>query len=234
MRRQSARTDAADEAADELLSRIDDWRGTWRAALADAGLPANLSADAADATLEIINEIDIARSKMDELTQRIAAMRRDADAFGNAVAAVAANLPVESTADALEICRQLERRVRAARNTEAELKGFKDQLKPEVERRNRANDKLRRSQAALAALSAQAGCTDAGELPEIERKSTEKQAALAAREKIEMRVREDGGGRDFATLFAQCDDVPADRVPADLLDLKADREDSEAGIEKLM
>jgi uncharacterized protein YhaN len=234
VRGQSARKDAAGEAADTLTSRIDNWRGTWRAALVDAGLPSNLSTEAAYATLEIINEIDIAKSKADELTHRIATMRRDGDTFGNAVASVAASLPGQSTASAAEICRQLEKRLRAARDKEAELKAFKEQLKPEVERRNRANDKLRRSQAALDALSAQAGCTHADELPEIERKSTEKQVALAAREKIEMRVREDGGGRDFAALFAECDDVAADQVPADLLILKADREETEARIEKLM
>jgi uncharacterized protein YhaN len=234
VRGQSARKDAADEATDKLISRIDSWRGSWRAALAQAGLPPDLSTDAGCATLEIINEIDIAKSKLDELTHRIAAMRRDADTFADAVAAVAANLPGESTGDAVEICRQLERRLRTARNTQAELKGFKDQLKPQVERRNHANDKLRRSQAALDALRAQAGCSHADELPEIERKSTEKQVALAAREKIEIRVREDGGGRDFAALFAECDDVPADQVPADLLDLKADREETEARVEKLM
>jgi uncharacterized protein YhaN len=234
VREQSARKDAADEAADKLISRIDNWGGAWRTALADAGLPPNLSTDAAYATLEIINEVDIAKSKMDELTHRIAAMGRDRDTFGNVVAAVTANVPGELTGDATEISRQLERRLQAARSMEAQLKGFKDQLKPQVERRNRASDKLRRSEAALDALSAQAGCTQADELPEIERKSTEKQAALAAREKIEMRVREDGGGRDFAALFAECDDVTADHVPADLLKLKADREETEARIEKLM
>jgi uncharacterized protein YhaN len=87
---------------------------------------------------------------------------------------------------------------------------------------------------ALDALCAQAGCANVDELPEIERQSMEKHAALSGREKIEMRVREDGGGRDFAALFAECEDVPADQIPADLLSLKADRDDTEAGIEKLM
>src|SRR5262249_19747192 len=87
---------------------------------------------------------------------------------------------------------------------------------------------------ALDRLCAQAGCANAGELPEIERKSMEKQGALAAREKIESRVREDGGGRDFSALFVECEDVLADQIPADLVGLKAHREDTEARIEKLM
>jgi uncharacterized protein YhaN len=234
VREQSARKDAADEAAEKLKSRIDNWEFAWRAALAEAGLPSSLTIEATYATLEIMNDIDIAKSKIDELTRRIEAMKRERDTFGNAVASAAANLPGTATGDAAEICQQLEQRLRAARNQETELKGFRDQLKPQAERRDRAKDKLRRSQAALDGLCAQAGCTSADDLPEIERKSTEKQGALAAREKIEMRVREDGGGRDFAALFAECDDVAADQIPADLLGLKADREETEARIEKLM
>jgi uncharacterized protein YhaN len=71
-------------------------------------------------------------------------------------------------------------------------------------------------------------------LPEIERKAIEKHNALSEREKVETRVREGGGGRDFSALFAECEDVPADQIPADLLSLKADRDDAEARIEKLM
>jgi uncharacterized protein YhaN len=234
VRGQSARKDAADEAVEGLTSRIGNWEAAWRAVLAEAGLPSNLTIEAAYATLEIMNEIDIAKSKIDELTHRIEAMRRDRDTFRDAVAAVAANLPGAAAGDAAEICRQFEKRLREARNKEMELKGFRDQLKPQVERRDRAKDKLRRSQAALDGLCAQAGGALVDELPEIERKSSEKQGALAAREKIEMRVRQDGGGRDFAALFAECDDVAADQIPADLLGLKADREETEARIDKLI
>jgi uncharacterized protein YhaN len=233
-RAQSARKDAADEAVDKLKVRIDRWEAAWRAALSDAGLPPDLTTEAACATLEIMNEIDIAKTKIDELTHRIEAMRRDRDIFRDAVAALAINLPGVPTGDAVEVCRQLDNRLRAARDKEAELRGLKEQLKPQAEGRERAKDKLRRSRAALDALCAQAGCANVDELPGIERQSMEKHDAVSAREKIEMRVREDGGGRDFAALFAECEDVPADQIPADLLALKADREDTEARIEKLM
>jgi uncharacterized protein YhaN len=234
VRGQSARKDAADEAVDKLKSRLGGWESAWRAALAEAGLRPDLTTDGACATLEIMNDIDIAKSKIEGLSHRIEAMRHDRVTFCNAVAAVTANLPGAPAGDAAEICRQLEKRLRSARDKEAELKGLEDQLKPQVERRDRAKDKLRRSRAALDVLCAQAGSTNAEELVEIERKSTEKQGALATREKIETRVREDGGGRDFAALFGECEDVPADQIPADLLNLKADREETEARIEKLM
>jgi uncharacterized protein YhaN len=231
---QSARKDAADEALDRLKGRIDRWKAAWRAALDDAGLALGLTTEAACVTLEIMNDIDIAKSKIDELTHRIDAMRRDRETFRNAVGAVAVDLLGASTADAVETCRQLEKGLRAARDKEAELRGLKEQLKPQMEGRERAKDKLSRSRAALDALCMQAGCRNADELPEIERKSMEKHDAVSAREKIEMRVREDGGGRDLPALFAECEDVPVDQIPADLLSLKADREDIEARVEKLM
>jgi len=234
VRVQSARKDAADEAVDRLKGRIDRWEVAWRAALDGARLPSGLTTEAASATLEIMNEIDIAKSKIDELTHRIEAMRRDRDTFRNAVAAIAVDLLDVSTAHAVETCGQLENRLQAARNKEAELRGLKEQLKPQAEGRERAKDKLRRSRAALDALCMQAGCTSADELPDIERKSLEKRDAVSARAKIEMRVREDGGGRDFPALFAECEEVPVDQIAADLLSLKADREDTEARIEKLM
>ncbi|HSV24910.1 MAG TPA: AAA family ATPase [Xanthobacteraceae bacterium] len=234
IRGQSARRDAADEAADKLNSLIDDWGAAWRGALAAVGLPPDLTIEAACAILEVMSEIDIAKSKIEESTRRIEAMRHDRNAFHNAVAAVASALPGAPTGDAVEICRRLEHRLRAARNEEAELKNLKDQLKPQLGARDRANDKLRRSSAALDILCARAGCARADELSEIERKSTEKQSAIAARGKIETRVREDGDGRDFVALFGECEDVLADQIPADILGLETDRDDTDSHIDKLM
>src|SRR5262249_9872476 len=159
---------------------------------------------------------------IEESTRRIEAMRHDRNAFHNAVAAVAATLPGAPSGDAVETCRRLEHRLQAARNEEAELKNLKDQLKPQMGARDRATDKLRRSSAALDTLCAGAGCARADELSEIERKSTEKQSAVAARGKIETRVREDGDGRDFVALFGECEDVLADQIPADILSLETD------------
>ncbi|HWN52820.1 MAG TPA: AAA family ATPase [Xanthobacteraceae bacterium] len=234
VRVQSARKIDADEAANKFKSRIEDWKAAWRGALAEAGLPPGLTIEAASATLEIMNELDLVKSKVDELTHRIEAMGHDRDAFRDALAAMTTTLRGAPAGTAAETCRWLEKRLGVARRAETELKGLADQLEIQTIARDRANDKFRRSRATLDVLCAQAGCTNADELAEIERKSTEKQNALSAREKIETRVREDGGGRDFAALFEECEDAPADQIPADILSLKVDRENTEAYIEKLM
>jgi uncharacterized protein YhaN len=234
VREMSEQKDRADEAAGKVEARIAQWTVEWRKALADAGLPSDHSIDAAEVILEIINDVDGLKSKIDGLNHRIESMRTSRDAFGDAVAGVASALPDASAGTAVEVCRWLEERLSAAREAERDRKSLTEQLESRSADRDRADEKLRHSEAALDALCAQAGCTDPDELVEIERRSSEKQDALREREKIETRVREDGGGRDFGELFAECDDVPGDQVAADLVSLKADREESETRIEKLM
>jgi uncharacterized protein YhaN len=223
----------ADEYLDRIESRITAWEVDWRKALAGAGLPSDQTVETAAATLEVINELDGLKSKIEGLSHRIEAMRADQDAFGDAVAGVAAALPDAPAGTAVEVCRRLEERLSAARRAAMDRRSLAEQLESRAADRDRAEEKLRRSQAALDALCAQTGGADHDELAEIERKSAEKQEALREREKIETRVREDGGGRDFAALFEECDDVPGDRNSADLIGLKADRDDVESRIDKL-
>jgi uncharacterized protein YhaN len=222
-----------DDEADRLNSRIGEWTEKWRKALAEAGLPTDQTIDTAAATLEIINELDGVKSKIDGLNDGIEAMRSARDAFGHAVAVVASALPDAPAGAAVEVCRWLEERLRRARSAERDRKSLAEQLEMRTADRERAHDKLSRSSGALDALCTQARVADADQLAEVERKSTEKREAVREREQIETRVREDGGGRDFTALFEECDDVPGDRIPADLIGLKADRDDIETRIDRL-
>jgi uncharacterized protein YhaN len=223
----------ADEAANKVEAGITAWVADWRKALTEAGLPPDQTVETAAATLEIINELDGVKSKIDGLNSRLAAMRADRDAFADAVSVLAAALSGALAGAAVEVCRSLEERLRAARDARVESRGLAEQVQGRTADRDRAGDRLRHSSAALEALCAQAGGAGPDDLAEIERQSVEKRDALRDREKIETRVREDGGGRDFAALFDECDEVPADRIPADLLCLKTDRDDLEARIDTL-
>jgi uncharacterized protein YhaN len=234
VREMSEQKARVDEAADKVESRITQWTVEWRKALVDAGLPPDHTIDAAEAILDVINDVDGLKSKIDGLSHRIESMRNNRDAFGDAVAGIASVLPNTPAGTAVEVCRWLEERLRVAHEAERNRRSLVEQLEIRATDRDRADEKLHRSRAALDALCAQAGCTDPDELAEIERKSAEKRDAMRDREKIETRVREDGGGRDFTALFEECDGVPADQIAADLVSRRADREDCEAGIEKLM
>jgi uncharacterized protein YhaN len=222
-----------DDEADRLNSRTGEWAERWRKALAEAGLPTDQTIEAAAAKLEVISELDGVKSKLDGLNDGIEAMRSACDAFGHAVAGVASALQDAPTGAAVEVCRWLEERLRTARSAERDRKSLAERLEMRAADRERAHDKLRRSSAAIDALCIQAGGVEPGELAEIERHSAEKRDALRDREKIETRVREDGGGRNLAALFEECDDVPGDRISADLVSLKAARDDIETRIDRL-
>ncbi len=224
----------ADEAADRVETHLHNWAANWQKALAEGGLPAGRTIEMAEATLEVIGEIENVKSHIDRLTHRIGATRTDLEAFAAAVAAVAAALADAPAGTAVEVCRELEQRLRTARRAETEREGLREQLQNRADDRDRASDRIRRSNAVLDALCAQAGVAAPGQLPEIERRSADKRDALRDLERIETRVREDGGGRDFTALFEECDDVPSDQIAADLVSLKADRDDAEARVEKLM
>jgi uncharacterized protein YhaN len=221
-----------DEEAERLDVRAGEWMEAWRTALAEAGLPVDLTAETAAATLDIINEVDSLKSKIDGLSRHVDAVRAGQDAFGGAVAGIAAAFPGAPPGTAVAVCRWLEERLRTARRAEVERNGLVEQLEARTVDRDRAHDRLRCGGAALAVLCAQAG-GGPDELADIERRAADKRDALRDRERIETRVREDGGGRDFIDLFAECDDVAGDGIVADLIGLKADRDGVETRIDAL-
>jgi uncharacterized protein YhaN len=224
----------ADETVEKVDARIKGWTEKWGKALAEAGLPSDLTIEGAAETLEIINDLDRLKSDIDRLNYEIETMRADRDAFGDAVAGIAATLPDAPAGTGEAVCRWLEQRLRTTRQAAHDRKNLAEQLESRTAERDRASEKLHRSSAALDALCAQAGASAPDELAEIERKSGVIRETVRDRDNIEKRVREDGDGRDFAALFDECDDVPADQIAASLVSLQADRNDAEAGFEKLM
>ncbi len=234
MRELSEQKALANEAASRVETHLNNWAANWQSALAEAGLPSGHTIEAAEATLEVISEIENVKSKIDGLNHRIGATRSGHDAFCATVAAVAAALPDAASGTAVEVCHWLEERLRTARHAGMERKGLAEQLLDRTADRDRADDKIRRSSAVIDALCAQAGGIAPDRLAEIEFEAAEKRDAQRDRETIEKRVREDGGGLDFAALFEECDDVPGDRIRADLIGLKTECDDLETRIEKLM
>ncbi len=234
LRELSEQKTLADEAASRVETHLNNWAANWRKTLAEAGLPSDNTIEAAEVTLELISEIENVKSKIDGLNHRIGATRTGHDAFSAAVAAVAAALPDSPSGTAVEVCRWLEERLHTAHDAGMERKGLAEQLLDRTADRDRADDKIRRINAVIEALCTQAGGVEPDRLAEIELQSAKKRDAQRNREAIERRVREDGGGLDFAALFEECDDVPGDQITTDLIDLKAERDDIETSIDKLV
>jgi hypothetical protein len=223
----------ADEAVGSIESRINQWTVDWRKALAEAGLPSGLTVETAAATLDIFKGLDGIKSRVESLGHDIDATQAARDAFGEAVVCIASALPDAPEGGAVAVCRWLEERLRTARDAKTVRESLTEQIVERTAERDRARDKLRRSSETIEALCIQAGAAHLDKLPEIEDRSAMKREAEGDRKKIETRVREDGGGRDFIDLFAECDDVASDGIAADLISLKAERDEIEAGIERL-
>lgn len=234
LRTLSERNAESDRKAARLDAQVSEWRQSWHGALAQAGLAPGLTVEAATAALEVIAEVEGVKSAIAAVDGRLAAAAVERDAFAAAVAGITARLTAAPEGPAATVCRGLEARLVRARDAAQEREAQAVRLGARAADRTRAGDRLAGADAVLAELCAQAGGVAAGELAEIERRSTARRDALRERERIETRVREDGDGRDFGELFAECDGIDRDRAVARLQALRAGRDDAEAEVEKLM
>jgi uncharacterized protein YhaN len=233
VRTRSEQKAQADEAASKMESCIGQWTVDWQKALAEAGLPCGLTIETAAANLDAFKDLDGVKSKVERLNRDIDAAQAARDAFDDAVAGVASALLDAPAGSAVAVCLWLEKRLRKARDARTTHEGLAEQIAGRMAERDRAGDKLRRSSEAIEVLRLQAGAARPDEIPEIEGRSAAKREADGERRRIETRVREDGGGRSFIDLFAECDDVAGDGIAADLISLKAERDEIEAGIDAL-
>lgn len=223
----------AHEEAGRIEDRIGEWTAAWREALVSGGLPAALGVEAATTTLGIMGELDGLNAAIGAVSHRIETVRAAGTAFAAALETLRAALPDMPPGLPPEVCRWLEERLEAARRAEMERGNLREQWDARAADLTRAREKQARSAAALEALCAQAGGVRVDELAEVERRARERREAVRERENIETRVREDGDGRDWAALFAECDEVPGELIAADLITLEAERADTEAAIERL-
>jgi uncharacterized protein YhaN len=234
VRAQTDRKSQAEQAVVKLEAQISEWTQKWSAALAEAGLNPSLSIESISVILDAMNSLDGLKIQIDGLSHRIKTMKEDCESFKEAVSTLAFLVPGASKTDPIETCRQLEASLGAAKAAETELKGRQAQLKIRSTDRDQAQEKRRQSKAALETLCTQAGCIDAEDLAEIERKSAEKQQALRDREKLETRIREDGAGLDLEALFAECEGVVGDQISGEISVLRADGDETETRVEQLM
>ena len=218
----------------ELDGQIEAWEPQWRAALEAAGITPTLTVEGASVVLGIMSELDVVKSKADELKHRVSAMQSDLDGFAAEIGALAHLAPNAPSTDSVEICRLLEARLKEAVAADTERRSLNKQLGIQITARDKAKDALAGAEKELDALCKQAGCADPDELPDIESKSAEKQQAIRDRTELEKRMREDGAGLSLEELFAECDGMIGDELPGKVADLDREREDVGKTIEDLM
>lgn len=230
----SSRKTAAEHLVSQLKEQTDAWTTQWKALLASAGLNPDLSMDAATLVLEVMGKLDVKKSEINSLKRRIETMTAEWTTFHADVARLAERIPGLNPEDPIKACLALEARLAKAEADENELTQHRKTQRVHEATRQLADRKLRESEAILASLCAQAGCTNPAELAGIEQKSETKKKAQQECEAIEARVLEDGGGLDLQTLFAECEGVNADEIPEQIRALEEEANDLTRQIDDLM
>ena len=187
------------------------WTAKWEVSLArlrrPAGEPPAVTAAVLDRLVQLPAQVDAAATAQG----RLAEMTAQLETFTKSCLAIAARLGEPGdTPEA--VARRLGARLTAARATQAQSNTLRKQAEDALQRRRAATEALTRAQAALQAAIKQTG----GEtLEEAERsvalaaECTEQETARAA---ALARLREDGDGRDVATLRAEIAATPPDAL----------------------
>jgi uncharacterized protein YhaN len=234
VRLQAGTRSRAEQAVARLDVQIAQWTADWRAALEGAGLRPDAGIETATAMLDIMNRLDVARTQIEDLGHRIQAMTDDWERFQAAALGLAALLPDADRHDPILASRSLEARLKGALNAQADLEALRAQRTIRAAALDDARGRREQAEAALRSLCAQAGCSAPDELVQIEEKSADKRGAQARLADLEQRLREDGGGLDLPSLFAECDGFSGDQIPPEVAALAAERETSTRRIEDLM
>ncbi len=193
-----------------------------------------LTVDAAATILEIMTQLDVLKPQIDELTHRIDAMSEEKKAYEAAIVALDPLVSEYSGVAATEISRRLDARLKSAKSAEAKLRNIENQRNVRLEAKRKAEERLNRSRAALAALCTAAGCEDAPMLAEIEQRAANKQETMRERDELETRMLEQGSGLSLNALMAECEGMDGDSLPGEIVAQRDERAELVTTIESRM
>lgn len=203
-----------------------EWQKKWTVALCDLGLAVDTAADAVDAQIGIIDQMRETADRMNSLRHdRIEKIQRDVADFESVssqlVQVVAPDLADKAADDAvaaLETRLNEARRVQGLREKQEEnVQGLKEQIATlEGQRRELA--------ASISHLKQTAGVDDNDKLKAAIERSDNQRAILDERQKIIMKLQEDGDGKTVEELEAEGEGLAIDEVAAREESLQAELE----------
>eukprot|EP01022_Parablepharisma_sp_SALTPOND_P015419 TRINITY_DN2172_c0_g4_i1.p1 TRINITY_DN2172_c0_g4~~TRINITY_DN2172_c0_g4_i1.p1 ORF type:complete len:1189 (-),score=371.14 TRINITY_DN2172_c0_g4_i1:193-3759(-) len=195
-----------------------DWRRDWAEAVAPLGLAADAAPKDVREYVETIQAVCTKYGEVADKDRRIAAMRKDYEEYSARVRALAQRVAPDFDADssAETTILELSRRRKAAAEAAEEKKRIEHQrgvAEAELESASRAADK---AQAQLTALIAEADCTDAGELPDLEERSRKKIELERERVTLERELSVHAAGEDLARFIEDSLALDQDQLAARL------------------
>jgi uncharacterized protein YhaN len=172
-----------DELAEELpvaetrlathQKNVQQWQDDWRRVTESFADSENATPTVVLSMMRHIDELCDKKRERDILATRIRSIGEDDHAFASRVGRVAESVGLcnEDLADTGVITQTLYQRLLSERVVSRQREGLREQIEESVRAAAELNEKRDRSDVMLRQLCEEAGCNDAAELPEIERRS---------------------------------------------------------------
>ena len=189
------------------------WSGQWATVLTRLGRAANEPPDVTAAVLDRLGELPAQVKAAETAESRLADMRQQLGAFATACTAAATRLG-DPGGEPEAVARRLGARLKAGRAVHAQRETLARQTAAALTRAQESAAVAARATAELEAAIAATGADTLGAAEGCVALAAERQTREAAHSGALARLREDGDGRDLATLRAEHDANPPDTVAA--------------------
>ncbi|WP_164104615.1 YhaN family protein [Candidatus Laterigemmans baculatus] len=210
----------AERIAGELASateRLTRWQAEWAAAVEPIGAPADATPDEVRHRVGRIDEIFEKKRERDQHQQRIDGIRRDSEAFAAQVAALVADtagILEDAALDAMSPYQAMDRlhqRLLQFQTAARERQTLTEQWEENERQMQTAERSIVRFEAILRELCREVGCEAVDQLPEIERRSTERRRLETELRQTESQLERLAAGRPLEDLVADslaCESEP--------------------------
>lgn len=209
-------------------ARLDDWRKQWSEAVRPLGLRDQVTADEASEVLRNLRDAEALLGRKTDLEERIHGIESEIRNYESWAAALVAQLtpqlgdrPVAEVVDSLASC------LHVARDAAAQLESRRRQ-------QHELQDKLSEAQAAgeqaaaeLRTLCQEAGAAEPEELPEVERRSTQKRQWQLGFDGLESQLLQLAGSESLAEFLAEADRHEASEIEPQQRKLKDEIDEGE-------
>jgi len=201
----------------ELLNR---WQNDWAAAVIHLGLDDKALPVEANAIIAVLDELVKKQDEVDRLAQRIEGIDRDAKAFTQEIAHLAAQVaPDLAVMPADQTAVQLHERLSKGQIDAAKQVALDKQIATEEKTLQEAQSTIARMTERLQTLCRQAECATPDDLPAAEARSAQLRQLQKDIATLEDQLLEQGAGATLDDLIQDVDTVDADALPVQLSEI---------------
>lgn len=202
---------------------LQNWRSDWSSAVAAPavvllGMSNESSPSEVIAVMHSLDELLESLKQQSRSQQEIESMDRDVRLFEVEVRRVQLEVSPDAqlSQPALQVVEDLSSRLRSACEQQLKLQQLQEQLVLQKQNLSQADDDVRRYQKSLDDLCRQALCDQAELLPEIDRRSSERQRLEDRLADIQRQLESLATGQPVERLIEECYDCDADQIAADI------------------